>query len=48
MSRAFAVTCWQCGGYGVTGRFINRNIHITFDCPTCGGRGSKMLRRYKR
>jgi len=46
--RKFTVECWTCGGHGITGRFLNRNIHVSFTCPTCNGRGYKQMRRYKR
>ena len=42
------VNCWTCGGYGTIGRFLNRNIHVTLECPTCRGLGFKELRRYTR
>lgn len=45
--RTFYLECWQCGGHGVSGRFLNRNVHITVTCWVCGGRGYKALRRRK-
>lgn len=45
--RTFWVRCWTCDGCGQTGMFLNRNVHVTLECPTCRGGGAKALRRHK-
>lgn len=45
--RARTIRCWQCGGHGVTGRFLSRNIHITVGCRVCRGRGYKRIETVK-